>query len=291
MVMAIFVSVKPAPKEHWPIAAKLSIYFIAVAMFLTLVLFEYFSGRPVSDIVRQNVGDTFCRTFVIESCPLAIKTEIARQEVQRFERAKWEAEEKLKEGELKRRRSLEIERAAYEEQKRQADERAMQAKLQAEARQWEVEQQRLRSIEAERLARDQRRQIEERSAIEVSRRPLDEAREIRQGLVEVSAIGTVRSASLLSPKIIQTTLFNGEPLTAATTSGIKFQMVFTPDGKVVREPRDGVGTKGEGTWSLSKEGFCTAWGGNIENCYTLVNVEKNKWSVVKGATTVAVWSK
>ena len=27
------------------------------------------------------------------------------------------------------------------------------------------------------------------------------------------------------------------------------------------------------------------------NCYTLVNVDKNKWSVVKGAATVAVWSK
>jgi len=37
--------------------------------------------------------------------------------------------------------------------------------------------------------------------------------------------------------------------------------------------------------------LCTTWKGSTANCYTLVNVEKNKWSVVRGATTVAVWSK
>ena len=54
---------------------------------------------------------------------------------------------------------------------------------------------------------------------------------------------------------------------------------------------DKAGAKGEGTWKLSKDGFCTTWKGSTANCYTLVNVEKNKWSVVRGATTVAVWSK
>ena len=42
---------------------------------------------------------------------------------------------------------------------------------------------------------------------------------------------------------------------------------------------------------LSKDGFCTTWKGSPSNCYTIVNVDKNKWSVVKGAATVAVWSK
>jgi len=63
------------------------------------------------------------------------------------------------------------------------------------------------------------------------------------------------------------------------------------DGKVTREPQDKAGQKGEGTWKLSKEGFCTQWKGNASTCYTIVNVDKNKWSVVKGAATVAVWSK
>ena len=99
------------------------------------------------------------------------------------------------------------------------------------------------------------------------------------------------AASKLAPKEIQAEFFDGKTFTAATTSGTKFKMTFTADGKITREPQDRAGAKGEGTWKLSKEGFCTAWKGSAAICYTLVNVDKNKWSVVKGATTVAVWSK
>ena len=99
------------------------------------------------------------------------------------------------------------------------------------------------------------------------------------------------AASKLAPAEIQTMFFDGKAFTAATTSGTKFKRTFTTDGKVTREPQDKAGAKGEGTWKLTKEGFCTTWKGSAANCYTLVNVDKNKWSVVKGATTVAVWSK
>src|SRR5689334_13156351 len=104
-------------------------------------------------------------------------------------------------------------------------------------------------------------------------------------------IGTALAAQKLTPKEIQSEFFDGKAFIAATTSGTKFKMTFAPDGKVVREPQDKAGQKGEGTWKLSKEGFCTTWQSKTPTCYTLVNVEKNKWSVVKGATTVAVWSK
>ena len=104
-------------------------------------------------------------------------------------------------------------------------------------------------------------------------------------------IGSAFAASKLTPPQIQTEFFDGKPFTAATTSGTKFKLTFMPDGKMTREPQDKAGQKGEGTWKLSKDGFCTTWKGSPSNCYTLVNVEKNKWSVVKGATTVAVWSK
>ena len=103
--------------------------------------------------------------------------------------------------------------------------------------------------------------------------------------------GSALAATKLTPKEIQAEFFDGKPFTAATTSGTKFKLTFAPDGKVIREPQDKAGQKGEGTWKLSKEGFCTTWQGKTATCYTLVNVEKNKWSVVKGATTVAVWSK
>jgi hypothetical protein len=96
----------------------------------------------------------------------------------------------------------------------------------------------------------------------------------------------------LTPKEIQDTFFTGHAFTSSTPSNIKFRMVFTPDGKMTREPVSrAAGVKGEGTWKLSKDGFCTSWKGSKATCFTLVNVEDNKWSVVRGATTVATWSK
>jgi hypothetical protein len=98
--------------------------------------------------------------------------------------------------------------------------------------------------------------------------------------------GVALAASKLSPKEIQAEFFTGTPFTAATTSGTKFKLTFTPDGKVTREPQDKAGAKGEGIWKLTKDGFCTTWKGSAANCYTIVNVDKNKWSVVKGAATM-----
>jgi len=109
--------------------------------------------------------------------------------------------------------------------------------------------------------------------------------------IAVLALDVAFAAAKLTPKEIQTEFFDGKTFTAATTSGTKFKMTFTTDGKITREPQDRAGAKGEGTWKLSKDGFCTSWKGSASICYTLVNVDKNKWSVVKGATTVAVWSK
>ena len=70
-------------------------------------------------------------------------------------------------------------------------------------------------------------------------------------------------------------------------------MVFTPDGKATREPVGKTGAKGEGTWKVVKEGFCTAWGKDTKQatCYRLVSTGDNKWSVMKGATVVAYWTK
>jgi hypothetical protein len=110
-------------------------------------------------------------------------------------------------------------------------------------------------------------------------------------MATVLIAGAAYAAQKLTPKEIQTEFFDGKPFTAATTSGTKFKMTFAADGKVTREPQDKAGQKGEGSWKLSKDGFCTTWQSKTATCYTLVNVEKNKWSVVKGATTVAVWSK
>jgi hypothetical protein len=111
-------------------------------------------------------------------------------------------------------------------------------------------------------------------------------------VVILASAGSALALTKLTPKEIQDGFFNGVEFTSSTPSNIKFKMVFTADGKVTREPVSrAAGVKGEGTWKLSKDGFCTSWKGSKATCFTLVNVEDNKWSVVRGATTVATWSK
>ena len=95
----------------------------------------------------------------------------------------------------------------------------------------------------------------------------------------------------LPPSEIQTTFFNGQPFTASTLSNVKYKMTFMADGKMKRQPVGG-GNKGEGTWKLSKDGFCTTWAGStLSNCFTVVSAGDNKWSVLKGSSIQAVWTK
>jgi hypothetical protein len=97
-------------------------------------------------------------------------------------------------------------------------------------------------------------------------------------------------AAKLAPADIQSTFFNGQPFTATSPSSIRFKMTFTPDGKIKRVPI-GKGNRGEGTWKLSKDGFCTAWKEGKDSCFTLVSVGDKKWTVLKGSTIMATWSK
>jgi hypothetical protein len=103
------------------------------------------------------------------------------------------------------------------------------------------------------------------------------------------------AAESMAPSDIQATFFNGQPFTAATLSGVKFKMTFTPDGKMTREPFAQSGSKSAGTWKLNTQGFCTRWGRAKVSCFTVVPIGENKWSVKRIATTiavtVAVWSK
>ncbi len=106
----------------------------------------------------------------------------------------------------------------------------------------------------------------------------------------LSSLVFAAPAAKLSPSDIQATFFNGQPFTASTPSNVKFKMTFTADGKMKRQPV-GTGSKGEGTWKLSKDGFCTTWKGAKDNCFTVVSAGDNKWSVLKGSTIMATWSK
>ena len=98
-------------------------------------------------------------------------------------------------------------------------------------------------------------------------------------------------AAVLAPNEIQATFFTGQPFTSSTPSNIKFKMVFAADGKMTREPAAKTGAKGEGTWKLTKDGFCTTWKGSKANCFRILTAGDNKWSVMKGTTVVATWTK
>lgn len=97
-------------------------------------------------------------------------------------------------------------------------------------------------------------------------------------------------AGKLAPNDIQSTFFTGQSFTASSPSNVRFKMTFTPDGKIKRVPI-GKGNRGEGTWKLSKDGFCTSWKGGKDSCFTLVSAGGNKWTVLKGSTIMATWSK
>jgi hypothetical protein len=105
------------------------------------------------------------------------------------------------------------------------------------------------------------------------------------------AISCAFAAERMAPANIQTTFFNGKPFTASTASGTQFKMIFSSDGKMTREPRGKEGKKNAGAWKLDDSGFCTTWHHGETNCYIIVPTSKNKWSVQKGSTSIAVWSK
>jgi hypothetical protein len=111
------------------------------------------------------------------------------------------------------------------------------------------------------------------------------------GLIGASAASAAPAPAKLSPADIQKTFFNGQAFTSATPSNITFKMTFSDNGKVVREPTGKAGVRGEGTWKLDKDGFCTTWKNSKPNCFIVMSTGDNKWSVMKGPAIVGVWSK
>jgi hypothetical protein len=110
-------------------------------------------------------------------------------------------------------------------------------------------------------------------------------------LTSMLTFGAAMAATKLTPAEIQATFFNGVEFVSATPSGVKYKMIFTADGKMVRVPAGGGGTKSEGSWKLDESGYCTTWKNSKPSCYTVVAAEKNKWSVMKGPAVFATWSK
>jgi hypothetical protein len=98
------------------------------------------------------------------------------------------------------------------------------------------------------------------------------------------------AATTLAPADIKATFFTGTPFTSASGS-IKYKMTYNPDGKMTREPIGTGGSKGEGTWKLNNDGFCSTWKGSKASCFRVTAAGENKWSVLKGTGIAATWTK
>jgi hypothetical protein len=122
---------------------------------------------------------------------------------------------------------------------------------------------------------------------------------MRATLLAVSILVLKGSAAFagqpMAPNDIKATFFNGQPFAAASPSGTKFTMTFTPDGKMTRQALAQSGKTNVGIWKLNAKGFCTSWERAGSNCFTVIPSRENKWSVQRTATTItttiAVWSK
>jgi hypothetical protein len=99
----------------------------------------------------------------------------------------------------------------------------------------------------------------------------------------------------MAPSDIKATFFDGQPFAAASPSGTKFTMTFTPDGKMTRQALAQSGNTNVGIWKLNSKGFCTSWERAGSNCFTVVSSGEKKWFVQKAGTTItttiAVWSR
>jgi hypothetical protein len=109
--------------------------------------------------------------------------------------------------------------------------------------------------------------------------------------VLVAGVASGFAAERMKPDDIKATFFTGQPFTASTPSSVKFTMVFMADGNVTRTPVGKSGAKGEGTWKLNRDGYCTTWKGSKASCFTVIPSGENKWSVMQGTTIKASWSK
>jgi len=99
------------------------------------------------------------------------------------------------------------------------------------------------------------------------------------------------AAEPMKPAEIQATFFNGTEFVAATPSGVKFKMTFSADGTAIRVPTGNGGKKSQGSWKLDDNGYCTTWKGGKPSCFTVVESDKNKWSVMKGPAVIATWTR
>jgi hypothetical protein len=84
MLVATIVFVKPITKSHWPLVAKVGFYVISGALFVCILLFEYFMKTSLTDIVRETVGNTVCHLYPLRACPKEVHDRVERERIERL---------------------------------------------------------------------------------------------------------------------------------------------------------------------------------------------------------------
>jgi L,D-transpeptidase YcbB len=109
-----------ATKGRWSWVAKLAFHIVGIGSIVVLLLYEYFAGRSLADSMREATGNAFCRVFTIESCPIAIKAEVAqrRGETEAIAAQLSEANAKLAQAQEERRKAEAVLNEAREEKRR-----------------------------------------------------------------------------------------------------------------------------------------------------------------------------
>ena len=98
------------------------------------------------------------------------------------------------------------------------------------------------------------------------------------------------AAGDMSPQDIKATFCTGDAFTATSPAGTAYQMVLKPDGTASRTAKKGTAPV-VGTWRLSDAGYCSTWGKNPENCYTIQKSGAKYTVLDKKGLVAAHWSK
>ncbi|CAN5171841.1 hypothetical protein BH10PSE9_BH10PSE9_11430 [soil metagenome] len=98
----------------------------------------------------------------------------------------------------------------------------------------------------------------------------------------------VAAPTILSPQTIKTVFGSGAPFQSLTPSGTGFTFVLKPDGTASRTPKGSTAAV-TGKWHVDAKGYCSKWGNNNENCFT-VKQDGTKYTVLDSSgKAVAIW--
>ena len=110
-----YIFIFPWIRKRWPLQSKVLAVVLAIAAFLAIQLYEYFTREKLSDVIQRRIGDTICWRYTWEACP----DDVRARRLQYDEAVRRQVEE----DKLRAERDRETAREELENVARQKDER------------------------------------------------------------------------------------------------------------------------------------------------------------------------